>query len=167
MKYFRFNGKDDLWLGKYGKSERTLIPNELLTQKEVDRVKRDCPRLSIDKAFTVVELSPNNTYSSFGVRFQNDTDHNTKFESRRNIRRKLSVNEGYNYGTVADIKSMKNNLDSITCDFLEGDRDDIPELTISFNGKFIDIPMDWPELNNEFLYFLEGLIEAYNEIENG
>lgn len=82
MKYFRFNGKDDLWLGKYGKSERTLIPNELLTQKEVDRVKRDCPRLSIDKAFTVVELSPNDTYSSFGVRFQNDTDHNTRFESQ-------------------------------------------------------------------------------------
>ena len=38
MKYFRFNGRDDLWLGKYGKSEITLIPNELLTQKEVDRI---------------------------------------------------------------------------------------------------------------------------------
>lgn len=40
MKYFRFKGKDDLWLGKFGKSERTLIPNELLTQKELDRIKK-------------------------------------------------------------------------------------------------------------------------------
>ncbi len=92
MKYFRFNGKNDLWLGKYGKLERTLIPNELLTQKEVDKIKTDCPRLNIDKVFTVLDLSPNDTYISFGARFQDGTDHNTKFESKK-YDKKLSIRE--------------------------------------------------------------------------
>lgn len=57
-------------------------------------------------------------------------------------------------------------LQRITNDFLEGDIDTIPELTISFNNKFLTIPMDVPEFNNEFEYFLEGLMDAYNEIDN-
>lgn len=92
MTYFRFKGKDDLWLGKFGKSERTLIPNELLTKKEIDKIKKDCPRLSVEKTFKEVELSPNKTYVNFGVRFENDTDHNSKLESRT-IGRKLHIKE--------------------------------------------------------------------------
>ena len=111
MKYFRFNGKNDLWLGKYGKSERTLIPNELLTQKEVDKVKKDCPRLNIDKVFTVLDLSPNDTYISFGVRFQDGTDHNTKFESKK-YSKKLSVRESDN----ALAKNLKESAGGVSLD---------------------------------------------------
>lgn len=99
MKYFRFNGKNDLWLGKYGKLERTLIPNELLTQKEVDKVKKECPKLNIDKVFTVLDLSPNDTYISFGARFQDGTDHNTKFESKK-YNKKLSIRESDNVNRI-------------------------------------------------------------------
>ena len=43
MKYYRFVGKDDLWLGKFGKSQMTLIPNELLTQKKLIKSKKIAP----------------------------------------------------------------------------------------------------------------------------
>lgn len=40
----------------------------------------------------VLDLSPNDTYISFGVRFQDGTDHNTKFESKK-YNKKLSIRE--------------------------------------------------------------------------
>lgn len=83
MVYYRFKGKDDLWLGKYGKSQKTLIPNELLTQKQIDSIKKSCPRLSIEKAFEQVNLKPSDTYSAFGVRFQDGWDHNGMKESAK------------------------------------------------------------------------------------
>jgi hypothetical protein len=107
MKYFRFKGKDDLWLGKFGKSERTLIPNELLTQKELDRIKKDCPRLSVDKTFKEIELSPNKTYTSFGVRFEDGTDHNSKLESTTHSR-KLHIKESDD--TTVILKNMNTDV---------------------------------------------------------
>ena len=48
MTYYRFKGKDDLWLGKFasgGKrrnwADYTLIPNELLTQKQIDSLSKE------------------------------------------------------------------------------------------------------------------------------
>lgn len=102
MTYFRFKGKDDLWLGKFGKSERTLIPNELLTKKEIDKIKKDCPRLSVEKTFKEVELSPDETYVNFGVRFENGTDHNSKLESKA-IGKKLHIKEN----VVSDMYRLK------------------------------------------------------------
>lgn len=113
MTYFKFKGKDDLWLGKFGKSERTLIPNELLTKKEIDKIKKDCPRLSVEKIFKDVELSPNETYVNFGVRFENDTDYNSKLESRT-MCRKLHIKENVvsdMYGLkIINIDEVKNDL---------------------------------------------------------
>ena len=112
MTYFRFKGKDDLWLGKFGKSERTLIPNELLTKKEIDKIKKDCPRLSVEKTFKEVELSPNETYVNFGVRFENGTDHNSKLESRT-MGRKLHIKEN----VVSDMYRLKIiNIDEVKND---------------------------------------------------
>ena len=101
MKYYRFVGKDDLWLGKFGKSQMTLIPNELLTQKEIDKISKNCPRLSIEKTFKVVDLPTNKTYSAFGARFENDTDHNSKLESL-----KLRTNEKLYVDSFDDAKCI-------------------------------------------------------------
>ena len=114
MKYYRFVGKDDLWLGKYGKSQMTLIPNELLTQKEIDKIKKDCPRLSIEKTFKVVDLPTNKTYSAFGARFENDTDHNSKLESLklRTVTRSTKTKRGIkeSVGGTVTLKDMNTDV---------------------------------------------------------
>lgn len=93
MTYYRFKGKDDLWLGKYASGSKrrnwadyTLIPNELLTQKQIDSLSKECPKLSIDKAFEKLELNPGETYVSFGVRFQDGWDYNGKQESLKRLK---------------------------------------------------------------------------------
>ena len=87
MTYYRFKGKDDLFLGKYVSKDakkwknETLIPNELLDQKQVDSLKKEWPKLSVDKTFEKIELDPGETYVFSGVRFQDGWDHNGKQEN--------------------------------------------------------------------------------------
>lgn len=102
MKFYRYTGKDDLWLGKYGKSERTLIPNEILTTSELNSIKSKCPRLNVSKTFKEIDISKNNTYINFGVRFENDTDHNSKLESRRMTIKKAHIKEDYSDTIIVD-----------------------------------------------------------------
>jgi hypothetical protein len=97
MVFYRYTGKDDLWLGKYGKSERTLIPNEILTQSELNSIKTKCPRLNIDRAFKTIDIPKSETYSMFGVRFEDGTDHNSKLESKRKTVKKLRIKEDRDY----------------------------------------------------------------------
>ena len=114
MTYYRFKGKDDLFVGKYvqGKSkwkDTTLLPNELLTQQQIDSLSKDCPRLSIDKAFEKLNLNKDDVYSSFGAKFQVGWDVNGKQEeSFRRRSGKLSIKESdftrrYDFSGLIDI----------------------------------------------------------------
>lgn len=102
MVFYRFKGNDDLWLGKYGKNQNTLIPNELKTEKEIENIKATSPRLSIDKAFERIDIPKSDTYTSFGVRFQNGYDHNGKTESIKRGMNKMKINEAESYGWVVE-----------------------------------------------------------------
>lgn len=131
MIYYRFKGKDDLWLGKYGTSQKTLIPNELLTQKQIDSIKKSCPRLSIEKAFEQVNLKPSDTYSSFGVKFQNGWDHNGMQESVKKGRKssmKLRISEDdRSYKESKKRRTNGSNLKEATYKYrlVDGDTDEI------------------------------------------
>lgn len=102
MIFYRFKGNDDLWLGKYGKNQNTLIPNELKTEKEIENIKATSPRLSIDKAFERIDIPKSDTYTSFGVRFQYGYDHNGKTESIKRSATKVMINEAESYGWVVE-----------------------------------------------------------------
>lgn len=102
MIFYRFKGNDDLWLGKYGKNQNTLIPNELKTEKEIENIKATSPRLSIDKAFERIDIPKSDIYTSFGVRFQNGYDHNGKTESIKRCATKVKINEAESYGWVVE-----------------------------------------------------------------
>ena len=102
MVFYRFKGNDDLWLGKYGKNQNTLIPNELKTEKEIENIKATSPRLSVDKAFERIDIPKSDTYTSSGVRFQNGYDHNGKTESIKKGSTKMKINEAESYGWVVE-----------------------------------------------------------------
>jgi hypothetical protein len=82
MTYYKFNGKDDLWLGKYANrggrrnwADRTLIPNELLTQREFDSMTKELTRLPVDRLFIKIDIPSNKTFTNFGVRFEAGNDY--------------------------------------------------------------------------------------------
>ena len=102
MIFYRFKCNDDLWLGKYGKNQNTLIPNELKTEKEIENIKATSPRLSIDKAFERIDIPKSDTYTSFGVRFQNGYDHNGKTESVKRGMSRMKINEAESYSWVVE-----------------------------------------------------------------
>ena len=61
----------------------------------------------MEKTFKEIELSPNKTYTSFGVRFEDSTDHNSKLESTtRN--RKLRIKESDD--TTIVLKNMNTDV---------------------------------------------------------
>lgn len=113
MKFYRYTGEHDLWLGKYGKSERTLIPNEILTTSELNSIKSKCPRLNVSKTFKEIDIPRDNTYINFGVRFENGTDHNSKLESRRMTMKKSHIKEDYSNTIIV------NNFDELSNDCSE------------------------------------------------
>jgi hypothetical protein len=102
MIFYRFKGKDDLSLSKYGKSKDTLIPNELKTEKEINTIKSNCPKLNIDKTFEKIDIPKSGTYTNFGVRFQNGYNHNGKTESIKKGSTKMKINEAESYGWVVE-----------------------------------------------------------------
>ena len=71
------------------------------------------------------------------------------------------------------IEAMKMyyDLDQKTGDFLESGFDiTIPTMQITFNGKTIEVPMDYADFNNaatEFLQELIGICEDYEEYNIG
>ena len=96
MIFYRFKGKDDLFVGDYCSKgakvwkDITLIPNELLTQKRIDSLKKECPRLNVDKAFEKIDIPKSETHTSFGVTFQNGYGPNGKLES---VKRSKKIKE--------------------------------------------------------------------------
>lgn len=46
--------------------------------------------------FKEIDIPKSNTYTNFGVRFEDSTDHNSKLESRRVTMKKLHIKEDYN-----------------------------------------------------------------------
>ncbi len=67
MKYYKVNPQSDQI--QVHKSKSFLIANELKTVKELLRLNITNP-MFVEKHFTVLEVSKNKTYFSFGARFK-------------------------------------------------------------------------------------------------
>lgn len=65
MVYYKAN-KDYNGIKILSKRNLYLISGELFTKKEIEKLKI----FAIDKVFTKIEISKNNTYLSFGARFE-------------------------------------------------------------------------------------------------
>ena len=65
MVYYKVN-KDYNGIKILSKRNLYLISEELFTKKEIEKLKI----FAIDKVFTKIEISKNNTYFSFGARFE-------------------------------------------------------------------------------------------------
>lgn len=65
MVYYKVN-KDYNGIKILSKRNLYLISGELFTKKEIEKLKI----FAIDKVFTKIETSKNNTYFSFGARFE-------------------------------------------------------------------------------------------------
>lgn len=59
--------KRDTYLSRYRKNW-TLIQGEILTAKELDKLERIFYPLNREKLFTKINVSPKNTFFSFGSR---------------------------------------------------------------------------------------------------
>lgn len=65
-----------------------------------------------------------------------------------------------------EVKAMLENLDQLTGDFLESEFEStIPAMAISFNGKTIEVPMDYADFNNAATEFLKELFEVCMDYE--
>ena len=67
------------------------------------------------------------------------------------------------YNTICD---MLKEINDLTGEMLDSDFEKkIPPITISFNGKSVEIPLDFAEFNNAVVYSLteiQGAFEEYN-----
>lgn len=58
---------------------------------------------------------------------------------------------------------IKTNVEIDTNRLLNGEEEYLGELTISYKGQKVQIPLDYANLNNSVQYFLEDIIDATEE----
>ena len=58
---------------------------------------------------------------------------------------------------------IKTNVEIDTNRLLNGEEEYLEELTISYKGQKVRIPLDYANLNNSVQYFLEDIIDATEE----
>ncbi len=62
------------------------------------------------------------------------------------------------------ICDIMDEINQMTADMLDSDFEiKVPPITISFNGKSVEIPLDFAEFNNAVMYSLTEIKEAFEE----
>ena len=73
------------------------------------------------------------------------------------------MNEWY-IELLENLKAIQNQIEVDTYEYLESNFEkSIPTLTIEYNGKKAEIPIDLADINGQVQYYIADLIELVNE----